>query len=159
MQRVTPVKIAALLWTAIAAALVGWVTATGFYGSFPPIHLSASAALWLAAVLCAVGGVVVRRRIEERRIGFDRSQLQPSTVAQLALCGQAVAWMAALIGGLYAGVGVHVLFNAGRLMAAQQDVPGVLAGFAGGIAAAVAGVWLERGCIAPPADSALLDAE
>lgn len=144
----------ALGLTAVAAGLIGWVTALGFYGDFPPIKPIASVLLWLFAVVCAVAGYVIRRRVAEGEVGMDTSQLNPVTVAQWLALGQAVAWIGAILAGVYVGVGVYVLPQAAELVAAEQDVPGIIAGSLGAAAAAVAGVWLERGCEAPPPNAA-----
>jgi len=57
--------------------------------------------------------------------------------------------------GLFAGAGMYVIPQAGRLMAAEADLPGVIAGAVGALAAVVAGMWLERSCEAPPPDAPL----
>lgn len=147
-----PTAIGSLAVAAVIAALIGWMTAFGFYGSFPPLGVVGSAVLFIMAVACGIAGLVVRKKIGEGEVGHDQSQMSPLTVAQLMVAGQAVAWIGSIIGGGYAGIGVHVMLHAGELTAAQNDVPGVIAGALGGLAAAAAGVWLERSCIAPPMD-------
>lgn len=152
MNEMKPTAMSSLLWAAVIAALIAWMTAFGFYGSFPPLSVMGSVLLFLMAVGCGIAGKIVRKKISEGEIGHDRSQMSPITVAQLMITGQAVAWIGAVIGGAYTGIGVHVMLHAGELTAAQQDVPGVIVGALGGLAAAVAGAWLERSCVAPPMD-------
>ncbi|HIW95808.1 MAG TPA: DUF3180 domain-containing protein [Candidatus Corynebacterium gallistercoris] len=149
------VDVRALLLAGVAAGLIAWVTALGFYGDFPPIKPIASTLLWIFAAVCAVAGYVIRRRIAGGEVGMDTSQLNPVVVAQWLILGQAVAWIGAVLAGVYVGIGAYVLPHAGDLVAAEQDVPGVIAGALGAVAAAVAGVWLERGCEAPPPNAAM----
>lgn len=153
MRDIKRINIRSLVGAFVAAALIAWVTALGFYGSFPAINVLASTLLWVMAVVCGVAGWVIRRRIAEGNVGMDRSQLNPVTVAQWLALGQAVAWVGSVIGGLYVGVGAYVLPKASDLVAASEDVPGIISGALACIAAAIAGVWLERSCIAPPPDA------
>ena len=104
---------------------------------------------------CCMGGSWHgEKRIADGGVGFDRSQMQPTTVASWMLYGKALAWIGALLSGIYVGLGVYVVPHAGQLAAAQADVPGIVAGIVGALASAVAGVRLERACEAPPADGA-----
>ena len=66
------------------------------------------------------------------------------------MIGKASAWTGAIIGGAYVGIGSYIVPRAGDLIAAGDDLPGVLASAFGGIALAVAGVYLERHCETPP---------
>ncbi|MBF0581834.1 MULTISPECIES: DUF3180 domain-containing protein [Corynebacterium] len=152
MKEMQPTPLSALAWGTGIAVVIAWAATWAFYGSFPPIELTACVFLFVFAVACAVMGWMVRKRIDEGEIGQDSSQMSPLTVAQWMLIGQAVAWIGAVLGGVYAGIGIHVLLNAGHLQAAADDVPGVIGGVVGGVCAAVAGAWLERGCVAPPMD-------
>lgn len=147
-----PTPLSSLAGGAVIAVLIAWMGTWAFYGHFPPIKLGASLVLFLAAAACAVMGWMVRKRIGEGEIGQDSSQMSPLTVAQWMIFGQAVAWIGAVLGGVYAGIAIHVLMHSGELQAAQNDIPGVLAGVVGGALAACAGAWLERGCVAPPMD-------
>lgn len=152
MNETKPTPVAALCWAAVIAMPIAWMVAWRFYGAFPPIGVMASILLFVMAGVCVAAGVVIRKKINDGDIGHDRSQMSPLTVAQWMLFGQAVAWIGAVLGGVYAGIAIHVLLNAAELTAAQNDVPGVLAGVLGGVGAAVAGAWLERSCVAPPVD-------
>lgn len=153
------IKISQLVWVGVVAALIAAVSALSFYGNFPPIKLSSAALLFIMAGVAAVAAVVVKKRIADGGVGFDRSQMQPTTVASWMLYGKALAWIGALLAGLYLGVGVYVVPQAGHLMAAQADLPGIVGGLVGALASAVAGVRLERACEAPPADGAYTSAE
>jgi len=149
-------KISTLAVVAIVFALIAWVSTLSFYGSFPPIKTTASVLLWVFAIVCAVAGWIIRKRIDSSSgVGMDRTQMQPTTVVQWLALGQATAWAGSVFLGMFVGAGLYVLPNAGHLMAAEADVPGVIGGALGALAAVVAGVWLERSCEAPPPDAPL----
>lgn len=153
VKNIKRINVFALVGVFVAAALIAFVTALGFYGDFPAINVLASTLMWVMAVVCGIAGWVIRRRIANGEVGMDRSQLNPVTVAQWLALGQAVAWVGAVIGGLYVGVGFYVVPKASTLVAASEDIPGVVSGALSCVAATIAGVWLERSCIAPPPDA------
>ncbi|MDO5512052.1 DUF3180 domain-containing protein [Corynebacterium sp.] len=133
-------------FTAAAAAILTW----RFYGSMTAIPVTVSVTLWVLAFVCLVLAWRVRDRKEDGGIGQDRSQLNPVTAAQFLVVGKAAAWTGAIVGGAYLGMATYIIPRAGELIAAEQDLPGVLASAFGGVAAAVAGVYLERHCETPP---------
>lgn len=138
--------IAAGGFTAAVAAILTW----RFYGSMTTIPVTVSVTLWVLAFVCVVLAWRVRDRKEDGGIGQDRSQLSPVTAAQFLVVGKAAAWTGAIIGGAYVGLATYILPRADDLIAASDDLPGVLASALGGIAASVAGVYLERHCETPP---------
>lgn len=145
---------------------LGWLIATGgflaavsailtwrFYGSMTTISVTVSLTFWLLAVVCGFAAVKVQGRLEDGLIGHDRSQMNPLTIAYLAMLGRACAWGGAIFGGIYIGIGSFVVPRAGELAAAAEDLPGVIACALGGIALSAAGLYLERNCEAPPPQS------
>ncbi|MCX2163474.1 DUF3180 domain-containing protein [Corynebacterium auriscanis] len=159
MNEIQRIKVSSLVWVGVIAALIAGVTTLSFYGSFPPIKLTSAVLLFVMAGVAWVAAGAVKKRIDDGGVGFDRSQMQPTTVASWMLYGKALAWIGALLAGLYVGMGAYIIPQAGNLSAAQADMPGVVAGFVGALAGAVAGVRLERACEAPPADGACTSAE
>ena len=143
-------SIGLLLLTAAGAVVVGVVGTWIFYGDLPPVKVSASVAMWLFTVLTGVLAVIVKRRVEDGRIGQDSSQLSPVFVSRCAVLGMATAWIGSVVGGLYGGVTVYVLLHHSDLLAAQQDTPGAVTCLVAGAAMAASGVWLERSCLVPP---------
>lgn len=133
-------------FVAAALAILTW----GFYGSMMTIPATVSVTLWAMAIVCVFLALRVRDRKEDGRIGMDRSQLNPVTAAQFLLIGKASAWTGAIVGGAYLGIGTYVLPKSGELLAAADDLPGVIASALGGLALAAAGVFLERNCEVPP---------
>lgn len=147
----TPISglVGAGAFAAAALAILTW----GFYGSFGAISPVVSVTLWTVAAVCLFLTYLVKKRREDGLIGLDRSQLNPMMVTNFLLIGKASAWTGAIVGGAYLGIATYVIPNLGTLIAAQEDLPGVLASALGGIALCVCGVILERACeVSPPAD-------
>ena len=152
MKKMKQVAPSALVIAAVIAAALVWVTALGFYAHFPSIKLTTGSVLWIAAIICGVQGFIMRKKLEDNAIGLDRSQINPMTVAFSGVFGQSVAWIGAIFAGAYGGLVMFLFFNAGHLVAAQDDTPGAIVGMLGGAMAAVAGKWLEQNCLTPPED-------
>lgn len=141
-----PALIGTYLFLAAAAGILTW----RFYGSYPPIPAAGAVTIWMLVIVCVVLIVVVRRGMSQGRIGLDRTQLDPMTVARMMMVGKAAAWTGAVLGGLYTGVATYVIPQADTLVAAQTEAPIVIAAGVGAIVLAVAGVILERNCETPP---------
>lgn len=122
----------------------------GFYGILGPVPISVAIALWTMATLCVILGIVVKDRVEENRVGLDRTQLNPLRAWQYMVFGKTCAFMGAIFGGVYVGFSIYVLPRMSTLVAAEADAPRVAAAALGGIALAVAGLWLENACSVPP---------
>ena len=152
--RMETTKLSLLGVVFVVAGLLGWVVTFSFYSHLPPFTLLNSVVLWIIAVVCVIAAIVISRRIANEEIGLDRSQLSPLTVTNWMMTGRAAAVIGALFAGLYVGVGVYVVPLSGRVLAAQDDLLGVLASALGGVAAAGAGLYLERSCLAPPSGGA-----
>ncbi|MCX7445422.1 DUF3180 domain-containing protein [Corynebacterium sp. P7003] len=151
-MRTTPIPL--LVITTLFAAGVAAILTWRFYASFIPISVTASVTPWLMAGLCGVLARRVRVHLDKGRIGLDRSQLNPITVAQWLVIGKASAWTGSVVGGVYLGIAAYVVPRAGTLSAAADDLPGVVLSLLGGAAMAVAGVILERSCEVPPPSDA-----
>ncbi|MBK4147144.1 DUF3180 family protein [Corynebacterium macginleyi] len=142
------------IWGFMAAATA--ILTTRFYGSMMAIPITVSATLWLMVAVClGLTWKVDKATDEDHGIGLDNSQLNPLTIAQFMLVGKASAWTGAIVGGLYAGVAVYVIPNAGTLVAASDDLVGVLASTVGGVAMSATGLRLERHCETPPPSDGL----
>jgi len=121
-----------------------------FYASMVAVPASVAFTLWAMAVLCGVLAWSVKGKISDNRIGFDRSQLEPTKVAYFLVIAKASAWTGAIFSGIYIGMGVYVIPRISTLVAAAEDTPGIVAAVAGGIALISTALWLERCCPAPP---------
>lgn len=141
-------------WTLLAvgvfcAAAMGIFT-WGFYGHFPSVPMSASCALGGLALLCLGLGYLVRNRVEQGRIGQDRSQLNPVTASQFLIIGKASEWTGAIMGGAYVGMACYVLPMSDTLLAAAEDRTPVVLAAGAGILLTLAGAYLEDSCHLPP---------
>ncbi|MFV8381648.1 DUF3180 domain-containing protein [Corynebacterium hindlerae] len=143
-------SITALIFSGVVVACATAILTWGFYGSLPATAASASVTLWLLTLVCLVLAWRIRERKDAGKIGMDRSQLSPLLAAQFLVIAKASAWTGALVGGAYLGIAMYVLPRAADLVAAAEDVPGVIASTLGGIALSAAGVYLERNCETPP---------
>ena len=132
-------SIRALVATGLFVGAASGIMTWGFYGYMPPVGVSVSVTLWR-----------MRSGMEKGDIGMDRSQINPVTAAQWLVVGKASAWTGAIVSGVYAGIASFVVPRSGELVAASDDLPGVLASLSGAVALCVAGVVLERHCVAPP---------
>ncbi|WP_459589223.1 DUF3180 domain-containing protein [Corynebacterium camporealensis] len=145
-------SIGALISAGVFVAAAAAILTTRFYGSMLAIPATVSITLWVMAVVCGVLTWKVRSAKEEdaHGIGLDNSQLNPMTILQFMLVGRASAWTGAIVGGAYVGIAVYVIPRASELVAASNDLVGVISSALGGLAMSVAGVVLERHCEVPP---------
>ena len=95
MER-TPIigLVAAGGFTAAVAAILTW----RFYGSMMTVPVTVSVFLWTMAAVCVYFAWKVRDQVADGRVGQDRSQLNPLTVALFLVLAKASAWTGAKIG-------------------------------------------------------------
>lgn len=118
-----------------------------FYGMMIPVPLGVPILLIAMAMLCLGLSWHIRTAVENNRIGID---LHPLRAAAYHSFAQASQWTAAIIGGVYFGMGCYVVPRAPRLTAAADDAPVVIAAVLSAVALYVAGRRLERNCKNPP---------
>ncbi len=154
-----PVSRRDLLVLAAGVAVVGWLVVRQFYGDLPALHWWQPVPLGLLAVAEGLGARTLRARLaaeRDRRPAPGRSAaaaarpVEPMLVARLAVLAQASAWVGAGFAGLWAGAGVHVLSEAGRLAAAASDTVAVGIGVLLSALLVVAALVLEGACRVPP---------
>lgn len=148
----TRTRVSALVGVAVFFAAAAAMLTRRFYGSMMSIPATVSLTLWGMTLLCGVLAYKVYKAKQDDAygIGLDNSQLNPLTVMQFMLVGKASAWTGAIVGGAYIGIAIYVIPNVGHLVAASEDVLGVVLSALGGLALAIAGVVLERQCEVPP---------
>ncbi len=145
-----PTPLAGLVGVGGFFAAATLIVVQQFYASMVAVPTSVAVTLWALAVLCGLLAWSVRGKIADNRIGFDRSQLEPTWVANYLIIAKASAWTGAIFTGVYVGIGVYVIPRYTTLVAAADDTPGVVAAVVGGIALISTALWLERNCTAPP---------
>ncbi|WBT08411.1 DUF3180 domain-containing protein [Corynebacterium sp. SCR221107] len=143
-------SIASLIGTWGFCAAASLIVVSSYFGLLSAVPVSVAITLWVMAVLCLILGIRIKSRIEENKIGLDRSQLNPLSAAMFLVIGKASAWTGAIFGGVYTGMGIYVLMQYKQLAAAADEAPVVIAAALGGIAMSVGGAFLERNCSVPP---------
>jgi hypothetical protein len=143
-----PTSIPTLIVAALAAAAVGWLLISNFYGDLSAaLPILPPVVLLLLAVIEAVLARNTKARIDRRD---GTVPVDPLAVAWYVVLAKASALAGALFGGLYAGLLVWLVPQAGINTHAGHDLPQGAAGFLGGVALTVAGLLLERACRVPP---------
>ncbi|MCX4963893.1 DUF3180 domain-containing protein [Streptomyces sp. NBC_00654] len=117
--------------------------------SLPSVPLAAPVVLAVIAVVLLATALSIRARLRaqrERRPGAKG--VEPLMAARAVVFGQASALVAALVAGMYGGVGIHLL---GSLDIPPRRDQAIYAGLAvvAGIAVIAAAMFLERVCRLP----------
>ncbi|WP_330331169.1 DUF3180 domain-containing protein [Streptomyces sp. NBC_00536] len=144
MKQLRPAVLAGIF---AVAGVLSWAGARlwNAYGTLPGVPLAAPVVLAvIAAVLCATA-LSLRGRLKaqrERRPGAKG--VDPLMAARAVVFGQASALVAALVAGMYGGVGVFLLANGLDVPARREQA--YYAGFSvlAGVAVVVAALFLEH---------------
>ena len=147
----TRIAVSTLVLVALVAAVAAFVLTDAFLGSMPSAGWSWVTLLAVAAVN-AVWAVRIRAAISGGRVGQDRSQLHPVTIARAVALGQASAVLGAAAGGFGVGLVLYFLPRLGELAAAQSELPPSVAALVCGALLLAAGLFLESSCTTPPED-------
>jgi len=135
-----------LLAVGLLAVVVGNLLTRLFYSFLPSLPIAAAITLGLLGVAEIVGGYLLRGRIE-RRNGLP--PVDPLLAAWALLVGRASAFAGSAVAGLWVGLLVHTLPDAGSVTAAASDSVTGGVGLACALLLVGAGLWLERCCRAP----------
>ncbi|WP_173267067.1 DUF3180 domain-containing protein [Streptomyces pacificus] len=134
-----------------AAGVLSWGGARLWdsVGTLPSVPLAAPVVLAAIAAILLATALSLRARLRaqrERRQGAKG--VEPLMAARAVVFGQASALVAALVSGVYGGVGVFLL---GSLDVPARRDQAIYAGFAvlAGIAVIAAGLFVERVCTLP----------
>lgn len=107
---------------------------------------------WALTAICVFAANWVRSVIKDKKVGQDRSQVQPTVLAAWLIVGTASAWLGAVVGGIHAGGLIWALPNWSELAVAAEQGPIMAVGAVSGFLLAGAGLWLEKECQLPPDD-------
>ncbi|MER7730711.1 DUF3180 domain-containing protein [Streptomyces erythrochromogenes] len=131
----------------VVAGVLSWAGARlwNAYGTLPGVPLAAPIVLGAIAVVLLATALSLRARLKaqrERRPGAKG--VEPLMAARAVVFGQASALVAALVAGMYGGVGVFLLTDALDVPARRDQA--WYAGFSvlAGIAVIAAALFLER---------------
>ncbi|WP_054816774.1 DUF3180 domain-containing protein [Nocardia arizonensis] len=148
-MKLKPTRVLDLVANVLVAAIAAWIATRAAYDSFPPISIYAGASLYPVAVLEVVLAFVIRARVNDRRIGEDRTQLHPITAARAVALAKASLQVGSIAAGVWLGFLCWVFPQRGTLRAAAADAPGAVVGMLAGVALVAAALWLEYCCRAP----------
>ncbi|MER6346140.1 DUF3180 domain-containing protein [Streptomyces sp. NPDC001595] len=147
-------RIRVLAGVFVVAGVLSWAGARlwNSVGTLPSVPLAAPVVLALIATVLTATALSLRARLKaqrERRPGAKG--VDPLMAARAVVFGQASALVAALVAGMYGGVGVFLLESLD--IPARRD-QAIYAGFSvlAGIAVIAAALFLERVCKLPEDD-------
>ncbi|MFF9013710.1 DUF3180 domain-containing protein [Streptomyces sp. NPDC014870] len=139
----------------IVAGVLSWGAARLWdaVGTLPSVPLAAPIVLASIAAVLTATALSIRARLKaqrERRPGAKG--VEPLMAARAVVFGQASALVAALVAGMYGGVGVFLL---GSLDIPSRRDQAIYAGFSvlAGFAVIAAALFLERVCKLPEDDN------
>ncbi|MFE3328290.1 DUF3180 domain-containing protein [Streptomyces sp. NPDC059176] len=118
-------------------------------GTLPSVPLAAPIVLATIAAVLAATALSLRSRLRAQRERRPEAKgVEPLMAVRAVVFGQASALVAALVSGMYAGVGVFLL---GSLDVPARRDQAIYAGFSvlAGIAVVAAALFLERVCKLP----------
>ncbi|MFI5544976.1 DUF3180 domain-containing protein [Streptomyces sp. NPDC051815] len=144
MKQLRPAVLAGIF---AVAGILSWAAARlwNAYGTLPGVPLAAPIVLGVIAVVLLATALSLRARLKaqrERRPGAKG--VEPLMAARALVFGQASALVAALVAGMYGGVGVFLLTDALDVPARRDQA--WYAGFSvlAGIAVIAAALFLEH---------------
>ncbi|MFE6226674.1 MULTISPECIES: DUF3180 domain-containing protein [unclassified Streptomyces] len=138
----------------VAAGILSWGGARlwNSVGTLPSVPLAAPVVLAVIAVVLTATALSLRARLKaqrERRPGAKG--VEPLMAARAVVFGQASALVAALVAGLYGGVGVFLLGSL-DVPARRDQALYAAAAVAAAFAVIAAALFLERVCKLPEDD-------
>ncbi|SEL41157.1 DUF3180 domain-containing protein [Streptacidiphilus jiangxiensis] len=147
-----PLRPLVLAVTTLVAGLLSWAGARlwNSVGSLPGVPAAAPIVLAVIAVVLAAAAITLRSRLQaqrERRPGAKA--VDPLFAARALVLGQASALVAALVTGVYGGMGVFLLTLSDASPARRGQALTALFAVLAGIAVMAAGLWLQHICRLP----------
>jgi Protein of unknown function (DUF3180) len=148
---VKQLRVTVLIGLALVAGVLSWGAAGLWdtFGTLPTVPVAAPIVLAIIAVVLAATAFSLRSRLKaQRERRPDAKGVDPLLAARAVVFGQASALVAALVSGLYGGVGVFLLRDL-EVPARRDQV--VYAGLSvvAGAAVVIAAIFLERVCRLP----------
>ncbi|MFI9822202.1 DUF3180 domain-containing protein [Streptomyces sp. NPDC052013] len=144
-------RIRVLAGVFVVAGILSWAGARlwNSLGTLPSVPVAAPIVLALIAVVLAATALSLRARLKAQRERRPEAKgVDPLMAARAVVFGQASALVAALVAGMYGGVGVFLLES--LEIPARRD-QAIYAGFSvlAGIGVIAAAIYLERVCKLP----------
>ncbi|MEV4440003.1 DUF3180 domain-containing protein [Streptomyces sp. NPDC049577] len=136
----------------VVAGVVSWAGARLWdsFGTLPSVPVAAPIVLAVIAAVLSATALSIRSRLKaqrERRPGAKG--VDPLLAARAVVFGQASALVAALVSGMYGGVGVFLLIDGLDAPARRDQAIYAGASVLAGICVVAAALFLERICKLP----------
>lgn len=148
-------RIGVLVGLFAVAGVVSWAGSRLWdtLGSLPSVPLAAPIVLALIAVVLLATAISLRARLRaQREREPDAKGVDPMVAARAVVFGQASALVAALIAGMYGGVGVFLVLEQLDVPARQDQAIYAGASVLAGAGVVAAAFFLERVCKLPEDD-------
>ncbi|MGW7098444.1 DUF3180 domain-containing protein [Streptomyces sp. NPDC054838] len=144
MKQLRPAVLAGIF---VVAGVLSWAGARlwNAYGTLPGVPLAAPVVLAVIAVILFATGLSMRARLKaqrERRPGAKG--VEPLMAARAVVFGQASALVAALVAGMYGGVGVFLLTDSLDVPARRDQAWYAGGSVLAGAAVVAAALFLEH---------------
>ncbi|SCK45335.1 Protein of unknown function [Streptomyces sp. WMMB 714] len=148
-------RIPVLAGVFVVAGVLAWAAARlwNSLGTLPGVPSASPIVLAVIATVLLATALSLRSRLKAQRERVPGAKgVDPMMAARAVLFGHASALVAALVAGVYGGVGVFLLMDSSEAPARQDQT--VYAGLAvlAGVAVVAAAVFLERVCRLPDDD-------
>ncbi|MHC6626994.1 DUF3180 domain-containing protein [Streptomyces globosus] len=144
MKQLKPAVLAGIF---AVAGVLSWAGARlwNAYGSLPGVPLAAPVVLGAIAVVLLATALSLRSRLKaQRERRPDAKGVEPLMAARALVFGQASALVAALVAGMYGGVGVFLLADGLEVPARRDQAWYAAFSVLAGIAVIAAALFLER---------------
>ncbi|MFB7632930.1 DUF3180 domain-containing protein [Streptomyces sp. NPDC056149] len=147
-------RVKVLVGLFVVAGILAWAGARLWdsIGTLPSVPVAAPIVLALIAAVLGATALSLRSRLRAQRERLAEAKgVDPLVAARAVVFGQASALVAALVAGLYGGVGVFLLTSG---VDGARRAQAVYAGFSvlAGAAVVAAAIFLERVCKLPEGD-------
>ena len=141
-----------LVGITLVAGVLSWAGSQlwNSVGSLPGVPTAAPIVLAAVAVVLIVTAVSLRSRLRAQRDRVpDAKGVDPLSAARAVVLGQASALVAALVTGIYGGIGVFLLTMGDAPPARHSQALTSLFAVLAGIAVMAAGLWIQYICRLP----------
>ncbi|OIV38921.1 hypothetical protein BIV57_02840 [Mangrovactinospora gilvigrisea] len=146
-----PLRTTWLIGTAVLVGALSWAGSKLWdsMGSLPGVPVAAPVVLFLIAVVLFATGMGLRTRLQQQRDRVPGAKgVDPMVAARAVVFGHASAIVAALVAGIYGGMGVF-LVTSSALASRHEDAYLAGASVLGAVAVVLAAFFVQRVCKLP----------
>jgi hypothetical protein len=152
---VKPLRPLVLTVITLVAGVLSWGGARlwNSVGTLPGVPAAAPIVLAVIAVVLAAAAISLRGRLRAQRERVPGAKgVDPLSAARAVVLGQASALVAALVTGVYGGMGVFLLTLMSNAPARKGQALTALFAVIAGVGVMAAGLWLQHVCKLPEDD-------